>query len=154
MVKGEVYGANNELDTSITEALKKIPKENINFALNLFILKVYQGDSKIVDNKKIQEAICAKYNIILLTNGESQNVATITNSHLLEAEKSWLLSYVRDPKSVQVSTEKSAELAPAVARAKAEQTAARAEAERISKLPLTTEDWRDPAAAIGKLVDK
>lgn len=153
MVTGSVYNANNELDTSITTALKKIPKEDINFALNLFILREYQGNSTVIDNKKVQETICAKYNITL-TNVPSQNVTTITNSHLLEAEKSWLLSYVRDPKSIQVSEEKSAELAPAVARAKAEQTAARAEAERISKLPMTAEDWRDPAAAIGKLVDK
>lgn len=153
MVTGSVYNTNNEIDSTITTALKKIPKEDINFALNLFILKEYQGENKTVDNKKIQEIICAKYNIIL-TDIPSQNVATITNSHLLEAEKSWLLSYVRDPKSVQVSAAKSAELAPAVARAKAEQTAARAEAERISKLPMTAEDWRDPAAAIGKLVDK
>lgn len=157
MVTGNVYDVNNKIESTITEALKKIPNEDLKVGLNFSILKNYNGSGTEIDNKKTQEAICRQYNIALLPGNIPQNLNIISSANLPGTEKSWLYSYERDPKFVLVSEEKRAELSPAIARAKLEQAAARAEAERIlnaSKIPMTAEDWRDPAKAMGKLLDK
>ncbi len=124
-----------------------MPKGDVSNALNLLVVQ-YGGD-----NKSIQEAICTNFKINL-TNDPARNLEIVSAANLPDVEKTWLMNYIADPKSLQMTAEKRAELLPVAAQREKDQAKARAEMAERTGQPWDWEKLRDPSAAIGLLIDK
>lgn len=105
----KVVGPDGKVDEARTEAVEKLPAGEMMFATYTRLLRTYthtRGDFRALSN-----AIISEYNKknqtakIQFGNDVEQNRQMIFDSKLPEPEKAWLLSYAKDPKSVQLTKE-------------------------------------------------